>query len=103
MSAAWRMYVLLPPMLGPVMISMRRASSKHRSFGMKGRGSAALDHRMTPALDAEHGLLHELGLRAIERRGALGEAHQHVELGHGSGGRLQDGKTRDQQIEHRLV
>ena len=34
-SAACRMYVDLPPMLGPVTISIRRLSSKVRSLGTK--------------------------------------------------------------------
>ena len=33
MSAPWRMYVDLPPMLGPVTISMRRVASSTRSLG----------------------------------------------------------------------
>ncbi len=35
-SAVWRMYVDLPPMFGPVMISMRSCSFNARSFGTNG-------------------------------------------------------------------
>ena len=38
-SAAWRMYVDLPPMFGPVITSMRRASVSSRSFGTNGSSS----------------------------------------------------------------
>ena len=46
----------------------------------EGLAAGALDHRMAAALDQQHRLLDQLGLRAIERRGALGEAGQHVDL-----------------------
>ena len=34
MTAAWRMYVDLPPMLGPVTTSSRRSGRSSRSLGM---------------------------------------------------------------------
>ncbi len=58
---------------------------------------------MTPALDAKHGLLHELRLRAIERGRALGEAGEHIELRDGGRRGLQRRQAGGQPVEQLVV
>ena len=63
-SATWRMKVLLPPMFGPVMTSMRRVRVEPAVVGHEGAGAglgqARLDHRVAAGLDVDAGLAHEL-------------------------------------------
>ena len=62
-----------------------------------------LHHRMAAALDVQQGLLGEIGLNTIERRRALGEAGQHVELGDRRGGFLEPRQLPDQKVQQRFV
>ena len=48
-SAVWRMYVDLPPMFGPVTISIRVRSSSARSFGTNGAELELSTPRCRPA------------------------------------------------------
>ena len=48
-SAVWRMYVDLPPMFGPVTISIRVRSSSTKSFGTNGAELEPSTPRCRPA------------------------------------------------------
>ena len=65
-SGAYRCFCR--PCSGPVMISMRRALIEAQIVRHEGFAAGALDHRMPAAVDAQHRLLHEFRLDAIERR-----------------------------------
>ena len=71
--------------------------------GDEGFAAGAFDHRMASAVDPQHRLLDQFRLRAIERRGALGETVEHVDLRNRGRGRLQRRQARGQVIQQCLV
>ncbi len=58
-------------------------------IGYEGLAAGALDHRMAPAVDQQHGLVDQFRLSTIQSGGALGKAVEHIDLRDGGRGRLQ--------------
>ena len=62
----------------------------------------ALDHRMAPAADAQHGAIDQFRGHPAQRRRPLGEGGQGVELGDGGSGVLQRRQHRGEPLEQRF-
>src|SRR3984957_3741187 len=83
-------------MFGPVMISMRRDSSKRTSFGTKASRPACSTTGWRPPSISNIGSSTSCG-------GALGETRQHIDLRDRGGGRLQRGQASGQMIQQCVV
>ena len=104
-SATWRMKVLLPPMLGPVMTCMRvrrRAGSRWHEGAAAGFGQARLHHRVAAGLDLDAGLggTNCGGTSSGAARARPGT--QRVQRGQGRASRV-SGPTWGSAVQHLLV
>ncbi len=90
-------------MLGPVMMSMRRDSSKPQIIRDEGFAPRALDHRMASAVDEQRGFLDQFRLDALKRLGPLGEAAQDIDLRNRRRGCLQLRQVRAQNVQQAFV
>ena len=72
-------------------------------IGNERLATGALHHGMASLIDEQHGMLHQLRLGTVERRGAFGKAGEYVQLCDRRGALLQSRQPCRQQFQQRVV